>query len=316
MHIDATRVVQTLVEGVTVGSLYALIALGYTMVYGILKFINFAHSDVFSLGVHLSITIGAAIIGALGIASGTLPPWWVGVVVLILAMVLCGLAGFTIERLAYRPLRGAPRLNVLITAIGVSLFLQNVGQLEFTFGASPRPWPELLPDYTFFSVADVRVRLVDVAVVGTAAVLMLALQYVVYGTKLGLAMRAVSFNTRTASLMGVNVDRVISATFVIGTMLAAAAGFLYGLKYEGQMKQTADSMWVLLGLKAFVAAVVGGIGNIRGAVLGGLLIGMVEFFGILCFGSEYRDAYVFAILILVLLLRPEGVLGRATVEKV
>lgn len=318
MHIDATRVVQTLVEGVTVGSLYALIALGYTMVYGILKFINFAHSDVFALGVHLSITIGAAIIGALGVATatGAVPPWWVGVLVLILAMVACGLAGFTIERLAYKPLRAAPRLNVLITAIGVSLFLQNAGQLQFTFGASPRPWPELLPDYTFFTVADVRVRLVDVAVIGTAAALMLALQYVVYGTKLGLAMRAVSFNTRTASLMGVNVDRVISATFVIGTMLAAAAGFLYGLKYEGQMKQTADSMWVLLGLKAFVAAVVGGIGNIRGAVLGGLLIGLVEFFGILAFGSEYRDAYVFAILILVLLLRPEGVLGKATVEKV
>jgi len=162
----------------------------------------------------------------------------------------------------------------------------------------------------------VQFRVVDAAVIGTAAVLMVVLQYVVYRTKLGLAMRAVSYNTRTASLMGVNVNLVISATFVIGTMLAAAAGFLYGLKYEGQMKQTADSMWVLLGLKAFVAAVVGGIGNIRGAVLGGLLIGLVEFFGIYLFGSDYRDAYVFAVLILVLLFRPQGVLGKAVVEKV
>lgn len=314
-----TQALQTLVEGVTVGALYALIALGYTMVYGILKFINFAHSDVFALGVHLSITIGALLLAALGYVGGTaagVPPWYVGVAVLVMAMGACGLAGFMIERLAYKPLRHAPRLNLLIIAIGVSLLLQNVGQLDVMFGASPRPWPTLLPDVVLMTVAGVQFRVVDAAVIGTAAVLMVVLQYVVYRTKLGLAMRAVSYNTRTASLMGVNVNLVISATFVIGTMLAAAAGFLYGLKYEGQMKQTADSMWVLLGLKAFVAAVVGGIGNIRGAVLGGLLIGLVEFFGIYLFGSDYRDAYVFAVLILVLLFRPQGVLGKAVVEKV
>jgi branched-chain amino acid transport system permease protein len=320
-----TQFLQTLLDGLTVGSLYALIALGYTMVYGILKFINFAHSDVFALGVHLPIWI-AALFGIQGAAAGTVPPWYLGPIVLVLAMLSSGAVGFTIERLAYKPLRGAPRLNVLITAIGVSLLLQNLGQLPvqklgnvplpLMFGPYPRATPELLPPTVLFSFLGVRVRLVEVAVVGTALLLMVGLQYLIYNTKLGMAMRAVSFNTRTASLMGINVNAVISFTFVIGSMLAAAAGFLYALYYGGQAKQTADSMWVMLGLKAFVAAVVGGIGNVRGAVLGGLLIGLIEFFGVAYVSSNYRDAYVFIILILVLLLRPEGVLGKATVEKV
>lgn len=309
-----TQFFQTLVDGLTVGGLYALIALGYTMVYGILKFINFAHSDIFALGVHLSIT-AAAILGISGIMSGP-PVWYFGPIVLILAMLGSGLVGFTIERLAYRPLRNAPRLNVLITAIGVSLLLQNVGQLPATFGPYPRPTPVLLPADVLFTLVGVQFRVVDAAVIGTAVLLMIALQYLIYSTKLGLAMRAVSYNIRTAGLMGINVDFIISFTFVVGSMLAAAAGFLYALKYEGQAKQTADAMWVMLGLKAFVAAVVGGIGNVRGALLGGLLIGLIEFFGVQYLSSHYRDAYVFAILILVLLLRPEGVLGKATVEKV
>ncbi len=313
------RAVQTLMDGTTVGALYALIALGYTMVYGILKFINFAHSDVFALGVHLTISI-AALFGVQSVMPET-PPWYLAPIVLALTMIACGVAGYAIERLAYKPLREAPRLNVLITAIGVSLFLQNLGQQDFgnqyyPFGPYPRPTPSLLPDIVLFHVADVSIRLVDVAVIGTSVVLMMALQYLIYSTKLGMAMRAVSFSPRNASLMGINVDRVISITFVIGAMLAAAAGFLYTLKYPGQAKQTADAMWVMLGLKAFVAAVVGGIGNVRGAVLGGLLIGLIEFFGVQYVSSHYRDAYVFAILIVVLLVRPEGVLGRATVEKV
>jgi branched-chain amino acid transport system permease protein len=309
-----TQFLQTLFDGVAVGCLYALIALGYTMVYGILKFINFAHSDIFALGVWMSITIA----GWLGGGGGgqPAPSWYVGLVVLVGAMAVCGMVGFTVERVAYRPLRTAPRINVLITAIGVSLFLQNLGQQRFMFGAYPRAWPRLLENRTLFEVAGVGVRLSDAAVVGTAVALMAGLQYLIFGTRFGTAMRAVSFSPRNASLMGVNVDRVISITFVIGTMLAAAAGFLYGLKYEGQAKQTADAMWVMLGLKAFVAAVVGGIGNVRGAVLGGLLIGLIEFFGVTYLSSQFKDAYVFAILILVLLLRPAGVLGRATVEKV
>jgi branched-chain amino acid transport system permease protein len=309
-----TQLLQTLLDGLTVGSLYALIALGYTMVYGILKFINFAHSDVFALGVHLTIVV-AALLGVQGMQGGP-PAWYIGPLVLILTMLACGLVGYIIERLAYRPLRNVPRLNVLITAIGVSLFLQNAGQLPFVFGPRPRATPNLLTDVVLARVAGVELRLVNLTVIATAVALMLALQYVIYSTKFGLAMRAVSFSPRNAGLMGINVDRVISITFVIGSMLAAAAGFLYALKYAGQAKQTADSMWVMLGLKAFVAAVVGGIGNIRGAVLGGLLIGLTEFLGVVYVSSNYRDAYVFAILILVLLVRPEGVLGRSSVEKV
>jgi branched-chain amino acid transport system permease protein len=310
-----TPLLQTLLDGLTVGSLYALIALGYTMVYGILKFINFAHGDVFALGVHLTIVI-AGWLGVSAAAGGAPPPWYLGPVVLALTMLACGAAGFVIERAAYKPLRSAPRLNVLITAIGVSLLLQNAGQLPFIFGPYPSPTPSLLPGDVLFAFAGVGFRIVDAAVIGTAVVLMIALQYLIFGTKLGMAMRAVSFSTQTAGLMGINVNAVISLTFVIGSMLAAGAGFLYALKYEGQAKQTADAMWVMLGLKAFVAAVVGGIGNVRGAVLGGLLIGLIEFFGVQYLSSHYRDAYVFAILIFVLLVRPEGVLGSASIEKV
>ncbi len=310
-----TQLLQTLVDGFTVGSLYALIALGYTMVYGILKFINFAHSDVFALGVHVTIVI-AALLGYRGAMPEGPAPWYIGPVVLLLAMLACGAVGFVIERAAYRPLRNVPRLNVLITAIGVSLLLQNAGQLPFLFGPYPKATPNLLPDISLATVGGVEFKLVNAAVVGTALLLMLGLQYLLYSTKFGLAMRAVSFSPRNAGLMGVNVDMVISLTFVIGSMLAAAAGFLYALKYAGQAKQTADAMWVMLGLKAFVAAVVGGIGNVRGAVLGGLLIGLTEFLGVVYLSSNYRDAYVFAILILVLLVRPEGVLGKATIEKV
>jgi branched-chain amino acid transport system permease protein len=317
-----TQFLQTSLNGFVVGSLYALIALGYTMVYGILKFINFAHGDVFALGVHLAISI-AALLGVGALVGGAPPPVYVGIGVLVLTMFACGLFGYCIERLAYRPLRHAPRLNVLITAIGVSLLLQNAGQLpafsepvEIPFSPYPRATPRLLDDATLTTIAGVPIKLVDVAVVGLALAIMIGLQYLVFSTKFGLAMRAVSFHPRNAGLMGINVDRVISLTFVVGSMLAAAAGVLYTLKYSGQAKQTADALWVMLGLKAFVAAVVGGIGNIRGALLGGLLIGLTEFYGVNYLSSNYRDAYVFAILILVLLVRPQGLLGNTAVEKV
>ncbi len=320
---------QALFNGLAVGSLYALIALGYTMVYGILKFINFAHSDVFVLGAWISYEISkkAGWVGTEG------APWYAGLFVLVTSMFACAVIGFTIERLAYKPLRKAPRLNVLITAIGVSLFLQNVGQLDFLFGTRPQGMPVLLRDSVVASIggsaevlaADgsvkvaavppVIVRLVDVIGAGTAIVLMFALDFLVFHTRLGRAMRAVSHNPANASLMGVNVDRVISITFIIGAALAAAAGFLYSQKYNG-LNQPAAAGWVLLGLKAFVAAVVGGIGNIRGAMLGGILIGLLEFLGVTYFGAQLRDVYVFAILIIVLLVRPGGLLGKATIEKV
>jgi branched-chain amino acid transport system permease protein len=381
------RLLPTLLDALAIGSLYALIALGYTMVYGILKFINFAHSDVFVLGAWVSfsaaavagfadpqravapwvfVVLGAVSVGAVlsGVWAGAvrkaldertralimLSIWgWVlvglvygagllkrggmdllaGGVILIVAMGTCGWVGFSIERLAYKPLRKAPRLNVLITAIGVSLLLQNTGQLDWMFGTRPVGMPALMPtSKPLFEIGNAKVWLVDVVAGGTAVVLMVLLDRLVFATKLGRAMRAVSYSGPNAALMGIPVDRIISFTFVLGASLAAAAGFLYVQKYSG-VNQTAAPVWVLLGLKAFVAAVVGGIGNVRGAMLGGILIGLLEFFGVAYAhdlaakigidnfpGEQLRDVYVFAALIIVLLVRPGGILGSATVEKV
>ncbi len=296
---------QFLLKGIAVGSLYALLALGYTMVYGILQFINFAHSDVFMLGAFFSWRLSVlfkvtqpSLIDATGILLG--------------AMALCAFTGFLLERFAYRPLRKAPRLNVLITAIGVSLFIENAGQL--VFGKNVVQFPQLLTEHTF-TIGDVRVRSVEVIAVVTAVVLMVGLNALVYRTRLGRAMRAVSIDHNVAGLMGIPVDRVISYTFVIGSALAAAAGLLVGITY-GQIKQPADSSWVLYGLKAFVAAVIGGIGNVPGAMLGGLLLGLSEQFVAGYLPSELRDAIAFTLLILILLVRPNGLLGRRVVEKV
>jgi branched-chain amino acid transport system permease protein len=318
--------VQTLITTLEVGSLYALIALGYTMVYGILKFINFAHSDIVVLGAWSSFTLASWILPAIGLDPhnpATPPPMWVGGSILLTAMMFCGLVGYLIERFAYRPLRNAPRLNVLITAIGVSLFLQNVGQLDFVFGPSPQKMPALLPNWSVlsFTFAEaggthvISIGLVDVILFVTAAVLMLGLEYLVFRTKLGTAMRAVSYSPTTAALMGIPVDRVVSFTFVLGSALAAAAGFLYAMKYPG-LNQPAHTIWVLLGLKAFVAAVIGGIGNVRGAVVGGFVIAFVEQFGSYYVSSNYRDVYVFALLILILLVLPTGLLGSPVRDKV
>lgn len=297
-------------DGVAVGSLYALIALGYTMVYGILRFINFAHSDIFMLGAWGSFMIASA----MGWGGGN-APLWAAPFVIVAVMIGCGALGFTIERLAYRPLRSAPRINVLITAIGVSLLLENAGQLPWLLGTQPQRMPTLLPATPLANVAGVNLRAVDLLVVVIALVLMGALEWLIYRTKLGLAMRAVSHDTRIAALMGINVDAVISFTFVVGSALAAAAGFLYAAKYPG-INQPAHATWILLGLKAFVAAVIGGIGNLRGAMAGGLLIGLIELFGAAYLSPHLRDVYVFTLLIAVLLFRPAGLLGRATVEKV
>jgi branched-chain amino acid transport system permease protein len=300
---------QTLTDAVAVGSLYALIALGYTLVFGILQFINFAHGDVFALGAWATYAI------AIGLGRHISNPVAMAILVPIGAIFVCALTGFCIERFAYKPLRAAPRLNVLITAIGVSLLLENAGQLHWAFGPYPQKVPSLLPDRILATVAGVEFHLLDAIVVGISLLLMLALRVLIFRTRLGMAMRAVSFNIRTAALMGINVDRIISVTFVIGSALAGAAGFLYSMKYP-QLQQTAATVWLLLGLKAFIAAVVGGIGDVTGAMLGGLLIGLIEFFGVQYLSSSYRDLYVFAVLILVLLIRPSGLLGKSTVEKV
>jgi len=300
------------------GSLYALIALGYTMVYGILKFINFAHSDIVALGGWLSFVLATKLFPALG-AEGSLP-WWAAAAVMLLCMGACALLGFLIEFLAYRPLRKAPRLNVLITAIGVSLLLQNVGQLPFVFGARPQPMPALVPVEPWI-IGEVRINPVDVLVTVTAIILMLLLQFLVYRTKLGTAMRAVSFSVPSASLVGINVNFVISFTFMLGSALAAAAGMLFAVKYN--LQQTAHPQWVILGLTAFVAAVVGGVGNIKGAMLGAYLISFIQQLGTFALlkggydnASGLKDIYVFVVLIIVLLIKPEGLLGKPTREKV
>jgi len=310
--LSAAKFIQTLLDAVTVGSLYGLIALGYTMVYGVLQFINFAHGDVVMIGAWACFLLAAA----LGWTAATAdPPVWAGAVVLLNAMVVCGALGFTIERLAYRPLRNAPRLNVLITAIGVSLLLENVGQLRWVFGTDPQPMPMLIPDRALFTLLGVQVRLLDVVIVAVTLLLMLVMDHLVFRTRLGLAMRATAFDRATASLMGVPVNRIVSLTFVAGAALAAAGGFLFVTKYRN-LQQPADMSWILLGLKAFVAAVVGGIGNVRGAMIGGLFIGLIELFGAAYLSPQFRDVYVFALLILVLLVQPGGLMGSRVMEKV
>ncbi|HET7501048.1 MAG TPA: ABC transporter substrate-binding protein [Kofleriaceae bacterium] len=303
------KLLQTLVDTLALGALYALIALGYTLVYGVLRFINFAHADVFTFGAWISF----AMAGWLGF--GKSPSALALPIILALAMVVCALLGVTIERLAYRPLRNAPRLNVLITAIGVSLLLQNTGTLSWAFGPNPQHMPALIADRSLVTLAGVHLRLVDTVVLVLALALVGSLELLVYRTRLGRAMRAVSFDARVASLMGINVGRVVTITFALGSALAAAGGLLYGLRYES-LQITAHSTWVLLGLTAFVAAVIGGIGDVRGAAVGAVLIAGIQQFGAAYVSTQLRDVYVFTILILVLLVKPAGLFGRAAVEKV
>ncbi len=308
-----TEFAQQLINGVSLGAIYALIALGYTMVYGVLRFINFAHSDVFMIGSFVGYYLihppawfrnsfpGAAKLPVENIGTGILA--------LGVAMLGCAVLGVVIERLAYRPLRSRSKLTVLITAIGVSLLLENGGQ--FLFGAAPKAFPTLFPVHTF-NVAGLVISTTQIVVLAVALALLGALQYIVLRTKVGTAMRAVSFNPQAAALVGINNDRIISFTFALGSALAAAGGILYSLNYQA----IDPLMGVLPGLKAFVAAVLGGIGNIPGAALGGLLLGVVETFVNGSRFSTFTDAIAFAILIAILLFRPAGLLGKMQVEKV
>ncbi len=296
---------QNLLNGIAAGSIYALIALGYTMVYGILKLINFAHGDIFMIGSFVGYYVGNALTKANG---GNASPVNAAIV-MIAAMLICGLLGYLNERIAYRPLRNAPRIASLITAIGVSFLLEYGGQ--FVFGPDPKFFPTLIEKHVinFGGVVTTNYQLI---VLGVAIVFMALLQYIVYGTKFGRAMRAVSFNFETASLMGIPTDRIISTTFIIGSMLAAVAGILYGLSYP----KIDPLMGIMPGLTSFVGAVLGGIGNVPGAVVGGLVIGIVEsFVGGSAF-SNYRDAIAFVILIVILLFRPSGLFGKYQPEKV
>ena len=297
---------QNLLNGIASGAIYALIALGYTMVYGILKLINFAHGDIFMLGSFVGYYAGGYMAGHVTGQSGSL---FSAVLILLLSMIACGLFGFINERVAYRPLRNSPRIASLITAIGVSFFLEYGGQM--VFGPDPKFFPTLIPK-KIINFGGITTTNYQIIVLVVALLFMALLQYIVYGTKFGRAMRAVSFNFETAALMGIPTDRIISMTFIIGSTLAGVAGILYGLSYP----KIDPLMGIMPGLKAFVAAVLGGIGNVPGAVVGGLIIGIIEAFVGGSSFSNYRDAIAFVILIVILLFRPSGLFGKYQPEKV
>ena len=302
-----TEILQQLINGLALGAIYGLIALGYTMVYGVLRFINFAHGDVFMLGAFAGYFLAPLVNRFLPAQS-----YLSGALVLVLAMAICAAIGMLIEFLAYRPLRKRPKLTVLITAIGVSLFIEYTCQHKAVFGAAPQKFPDLIPD-TAWHFGGLVLNTNQVIVFATTVLLLVALTFIVQKTKMGTAMRAVSFNEQAAALMGVNINSVISFTFGLGSALAGAGGILFAMNYAS----IDPLMGVQTGLKAFIAAVFGGIGNLGGAALGGLILGVVETFaGGIPGLSNYRDGIAFAILILILLVRPAGLLGKIQTEKV
>ena len=288
--------IQTLISGLSLGSIYALIALGYTMVYGIAKMLNFAHGDIIMIGAYA---------GIVAVAQLGLPP----VLAVVLSVLVCVLLGVLIEHLAYKPLRQAPSLSVLITAIGVSYLLQNLALL--IFGSQQKAYPTILTLPTL-QLGPVSIEGVTILTLVTTAVIMLALTFFVNKTKLGKAMRAVSEDKAAASLMGISVNRTITLTFAIGSALAAFASIFYGMTYV-YIKPTTGAM---PGIKAFTAAVFGGIGSIPGAMLGGILLGLIEQFSKTYISTLWADAIVFAVLVLVLVVKPTGRLGKKMNEKV
>lgn len=288
---------QQLINGISLGSIYALIALGYTMVYGIVQLINFAHGDIYMVGAYLGF-FATAVLG------------WSFVPALLLAMVVCAILGMVIEKLAYTPLRNAPRIAALITAIGVSLFLEYGMMLMVT--PQVRTFPQVLPEVQYKLFGDLVITNRQIIILVVTVALMVLLQYIVHKTKIGKAMRAVSHDKQTAQLMGINVNKTISATFAIGSALAAAAGVLVGIYYNA----INPLMGIMPGLKAFVAAVLGGIGIIPGAMTGGFLLGIVEAMVSGYGKSLYRDPVAFIILIIILIVKPAGLFGKNVREKV
>lgn len=290
-----TYSIQQILNALQLGSIYALIALGYTMVYGILSIINFAHGDLFMVGAFFCFLL------ATKAQLGFVPT-------LILVMAGTSMLGMAIERFAYRPLRAAPRVSAIITALGVGIFLEN-----FTLALSPYPqqMPMLIPRISW-SIGGVSISLLQILVLGISLLLMFLLDWLVRKTMFGMAMRAISWDRVTASLMGIPVGRVISQTFALGAALGGAAGMMYALAYP----VIDPYMGVLVGWKAFISAVVGGIGNIRGAVLGGFILAGVEIFVTACLPSTYRDFIVFGLLLILLVIRPHGILGKPKLVKV
>jgi branched-chain amino acid transport system permease protein len=309
---QAIEFIQQLINGLSLGAIYALIALGYTMVFGVLRFINFAHGDIFMLGAFSGFYVGPRVLSFFG----NKPGYGAAAIVLLVSMLACAALGIIIEKLCYKPLRERPKITVLITAIGVSLFLESFGQ--YIFGANPQAFPTLIEDVaidlppSWGSFTALTVTTGQVIVLGTTVALMLILSVIVLKTKIGMAMRALAYNPTACALMGVNNNFVISFTFGLGSALAGAAGILTSI----QQPSIDPLMGILPGLKAFVAAVLGGIGNLGGAVLGGIILGIVETLVVGYVSPTYRDAVAFAVLILILLLRPAGLLGKNVREKV
>jgi branched-chain amino acid transport system permease protein len=307
--------IQHIINGLAAGTIYALVALGYTMVYGVLKLINFAHGDVMMVGVY----VGYATAKQMGRATSQT---FLGVCLTFLAaMAVCAAIGLLIERFAYRPLREKPKLTALITAIGMSFFISysfqvetKIGDITLLPGAAPKAFPEIIQPSEWLVIGDRAIVVWNWQVISVliAVTLMAGLQFLVFKTRFGMAMRAVSFDHRTAGLMGIPVDRVIGGTFMLGSALAAGAGILYALKDT----LVQPMMGVTVGLKAFVAAVIGGIGHVPGAVVGALALGLVEEFVVGYGKSTWRDAVAFSFLIVVLLFKPEGIFGKVTAEKV
>ena len=304
--------VQQIINGLVLGSMYALVALGYTMVYGIISLINFAHGEVLMVGAMVSWTVVTAL------ADTGLPGWAMLLISLPIAILACSVLNFVVEKIAYRPLRNAPRLAPLITAMGMSLLLQTLAMIVWK--PNPKPFPPLLPTEVFFLWTDGPVITVtQLLILGSTVAVLAALLWLVNKTKLGRAMRATAENPRVAGLMGVKPDFIISLTFVIGASLAAIAGIMWALNY-GTVQHT---MGFLPGLKAFTAAVFGGIGNLTGAMVGGVLLGLIEaigagYLGDLTggvFGSQYVDIFAFLVLILVLTLRPSGLMGERVADR-
>lgn len=288
--------IKQIINGIQVGSIYALVALGYTMVYGIVKLLNFAHGDFIMVGAYVSL---------FAMSKAGLPIW----VAAIIAIAFCAMLGVVTERIAYKPLRNSPKLSVLITAIGVSLLLENLALILFT--SNPRSYPKQI-NISPIQLGQIQISGESIVTILISAISMIALQLFVKKTKMGKAMRAVSEDTEAAVLMGVNVNTTISMTFAIGSGLAAIAAVMYCTAYP----QVEPYMGSMLGLKAFIAAVLGGIGIIPGAMLGGFVIGLVESLSKAYISSALADAVVFGILIIVLLVKPTGILGKNTGEKV
>jgi branched-chain amino acid transport system permease protein len=303
-----TEFIQHIVNGLSLGSIYALIALGYTMVFGILQLINFAHGDVYMLGAFIGMYTAKAMHFDENPSVGAL------LFTILAAMIGCAIVGFIIERVAYRPLRKSPRINLLITAVGVSLFLEFSGQL--LFGADPKFFPQVFAFQGEWAIPiggeSLKINPLQILVLVISLVLMVVLQTIIFKTRLGRAMRATSFNHDLASLMGIPVNRVISATFMLGSALAGAAGVMVGMIYP----KIEPLMGTLPGLKAFVAAVLGGIGNVTGAVVGAIILGLAEEFLVGYWAPTFRDALAFGLLILILLFKPTGLFGTRRTEKV